>query len=178
MKRLTLLLIPFLFVMEISAKELISDNTIGHYSKPGAAIDMQYTAQKVDVNETADVNITLSTTIKQGTIFVSTHLDKKLTSITGYDENLSYEIMPNQQDYGINLQVKSEQQGLYYIRLLTKVDKGYGAKLRSFAIPIYVGEVVNIKKEKRDMQMKAMGSGENISVSQAIETIETIHESN
>ena len=176
MKKLTLLLIPFLFAIEIHAKELISNSTIGHYSKPGAAIDMHYTSQKVDINETSDVNITLSTSLRKGTVSVAINLDEELTSLKNFEENLSYEIMQNQQEYLINLQVKSDKPGLYYIRLLTKIDKGYGVKLRSFAIPIYVGEEVNLKNKVTATQMKALGSGENISVSKAVETIEKISE--
>jgi hypothetical protein len=56
------------------------------------------------------------------------------------------------------------------------VDKGYGVKLRSFAVPIYVGEEAEIRKKSINLQMKALGSGENISVSQALETIEVVKE--
>ena len=176
MKTITLIFIPLLLALGINAKELSNNSTQRQYSKPGAPIDMHYTSQKVDINEISDVNITLSTAIRSGTVSVSITLDKELTSLTKLNENLTYEIMPKQEDYVINLQVKSAQQGLYYIRLLTKVDKGYGVKLRSFAVPIYVGEKAGITKKSIGSHMKALGSGENISISKAVETIEIVKE--
>jgi len=176
MKTITLIFIPLLLTLGLNAKEISSNSTQRQYSKPGAPIDMRYTSQKVDINETCDVNITLTTAIRSGTVSAFITLDKELTSLTKFNENLTYEIMPEQQDYVINLQVKSAQQGLYYIRLLTKVDKGYGVKLRSFAVPIYVGEKAGITKKSLNFSMKALGSGENISISQAVETIEIVKE--
>ena len=164
-----------LFLLTLNA-EVISGDTLRQYSKPGAPIDMIFTAQKVDVNEISDVNITLKTTIRSGTVSVLITLDENLKSQAKFDENITYQIMPEQQDYKVNLKVKSEKQGLYYIRLLTKVDNGYGIKLRSFAIPIYVGEAEAILTKGLNFQMKALGSGENISVSKAVETIEVVKE--
>lgn len=163
-----------LFLLTLNA-EVISGDTLRQYSKPGAPIDMIFTAQKVDVNEISDVNITLKT-IRSGTVSVLITLDENLKSQAKFDENITYQIMPEQQDYKVNLKVKSEKQGLYYIRLLTKVDNGYGIKLRSFAIPIYVGKAEAILTKGLNFQMKARGSGENISVSKAVETIEVVKE--
>ena len=174
MKAITLILTPLLFVLGLNATDISSNSTAQQYSKPGADIDMKYTSQKVDVNEISDVNITLTTAITKGLISVIITLDKQLETINEFDDNLTFEIIPNQQNFLIELQVKSKHQGLYYIRLLTKVDKGYGIKLRSFAVPIYVGQVEGIKKRSLDAQMKAIGSGENISISKAVETIEII----
>jgi hypothetical protein len=178
MKTITLIFIPLLLALGANAIEISSNSTKKQYSKPGAPIDMHYTSEKVDMNETSDVNITLSTTIRNGTVSVFISLDKNLKSLTDFDENLTYEVMPEQQEHVINLQVKSQQQGLYYIRLLTKVNKGYGIKLRSFAVPIYIGKEAGIKNKVINLQMKALGSGENISVSQALETIEPVNGKN
>jgi hypothetical protein len=176
MRRIILILAPLLFILELNAKDLSSNSTFHQYSKPGAPIDMHYTSEKVDINETCDVNITLTTAITKGTVSALISLDKNLSSLNEFDQNLTFEIMPNQQDFLINLQVKSEHQGLYYIRLLTKVDKGYGVKLRSFAVPVYIGKEAGIMKKSISSHMKALGSGENISVSKAVETIEVVKE--
>ena len=176
MKTIILILSPLLLALGLNANEISTNSTQRQYSKPGAPIDMRYTSEKVEVNETCDVNITLSTTITQGTVSAIITLDKNLISLTDFNKNLTYEIMPNQRDYVINLQVKSKQAGLYYIRLLTKVDKGYGVKLRSFAVPIYIGKEAGIKSKEIGSQMKALSSGENISVSSAVETIEVVKE--
>jgi len=176
MKTITLILSTLLLSIGINAKELSTSSTFHQYSKPGAPIEMEQTAQRVDVNETSDVNITLTATIRQGTVSAIITLDKNLSSLNEFENNLAFTITPEQKDFVINLQVKSEHPGLYYIRLLTKVDKGYGVKLRSFAVPIYVGENAGIVKKSIGLQMKAVGSGENISVSKALETIEVVNE--
>lgn len=176
MKTITLILSSILFTLGVNAKDISSNSTFHQYSKPGAAIDMKYTSQKVDINEASDVNITLTTTIRKGVVSAIITLDENLNSLNEFDNNLTFQIAKNQQDLLINLQVNSKKPGLYYIRLLTKVDKGYGVKFRSFAIPVYIGEQVAIHKTNMNSQMKALGSGENISISKAVETIEVVKE--
>ena len=179
MKNAQLILLTLLLTLSITAQEISTNTTQGKYSKPGAPIDMTYSSQKVDVNETSDVNITLTTAIKHGDVAISITLDKNLSSTKEFEKNITYKIEPNQQNHLIQLQVKSEQAGLYYIKLLTKVDKGYGIKLRSFAVPIYIGQTDKvIKKNMEEKQMKALSSGENISISKAIETIKLVNENN
>ena len=68
-----------LFLLTLNA-EVISGDTQRQYSKPGAPIDMIFTAQKVDVNEISDVNISLKTTIRSGTVSVLITLDENLKS--------------------------------------------------------------------------------------------------
>jgi len=176
MKTIILIISSLLFSLTIHAKEISSNSTLHHYAKPGAPVDMSYTSQKVDVNETSDVNITLTTSIKQGTISTIISLDENLISLNTIDTNNTFSVTPEQQTFLIHLQVKAEEEGLYYIKLLTKVDKGYGVKLRSFAVPIYVGENARIRKHHNNTQSKLLGSGENISISKAIETIQVVNE--
>ncbi|CAA6806003.1 MAG: Unknown protein [uncultured Sulfurovum sp.] len=176
MKTITLLLSPLLFILGLHAQEISSGSTLQQYSKPGAAIDMNYSTEKVDINESSDVNISLTTAVPNGTLSVLISIDNKLSSLKEFDNNLSFEIKPNQQNFLIDLQVKAQTEGLYYIRLLTKIDKGYGTKLRSFAVPIYVGRSSNILKKDINASMKALGIGENISVSKAVESIKILQE--
>jgi len=176
MKIITLIFIPLLLTLGLNAKEISTNSTQRQYSKPGAPIDMRYTSDKVDINKVSDVNITLTANIRKGMVSVLINLDKNLKSLNNFDNNLTFEVLPNQQDFLIHLQVKAKQQGLYYVRLLTKVNQGYGVKLRSFAVPVYVGKNAEIKSPEISPQMKALSSGENISVSKAVETIEVVNE--
>ena len=179
MKKITLILTPLLFLLGLNAEvmkpENISGNTMQQYSKPGAPIDMKYNSQRVDLNETADVNITLNTSATNGTFSAIVTLDKELEELSDTQKELKFDIYEDQQEFMINLKVKAQDQGLYYIRLLTKISNSYGSKLRSFAVPVYIGE-----EEKKVLtkgitnQFKALGSGENISVSKAIETIKVL----
>lgn len=186
MKTTQLLLLPLFIFMGLQAEPIqsIEDSlkesniktgtTIGHYQKPGAPIDMTYLSSNVAKNEISDINITLTTSVQTGNMDVMMTFDEKLTLMSDFDENLTFEITPEQRKYPINLQVSASEDGLYYIRLLTKIDKGLGSQLRSFAVPVYIGD--NPQPQTRGTQiMKAM-SGENISVSKAIETIEVLDE--
>ena len=58
----------------------------------------------------------------QGALSILITLDKDLESMKDFDKKMNFEIKPDEQVFLINLQVKSTEQGLHYIRLLTKID--------------------------------------------------------
>jgi len=196
MKKLTLIFAPLLIVMGLQAnskkvsEEQLNKHTYQHieidniergntlrgYSKPGAPIDMEFNTTRVNVNEVSDVNITLMTAVNTGSLDVQLSLDNNLTTVETVEENLTFQITPSAQKFNINFQVKSKNEGLFYIRMLTKVDKGYGPKLRSFAVPVYIGEKPKSLSKAITSRMKALSDGENISVSKAVETIKVINE--
>ncbi len=161
-------------VKSIGEKTIIEGTTVGKYSKPGAPIDMSYKTTKVDANESADVNITLTTTAQSGKVVVNINIDDNLTLVDTIDTNQSFDISPDNKSFNINMKVRSEHDGLYYIRMLTKVETGQHPKLRSFAVPVMVGE--NPKPITKGVNFLKAKSGENISVSKAVETIEVIKE--
>jgi len=175
LKLKTLVLTPLLIMIGLHA-ESMTGTTIGHYSKPGAPIDMTYLTNSTENNESSkiyDVNITLTSTVRYGTMKVKVTFDDKLTPLSSIEKELTFEINPEQKKYPINLQVSAKEEGLHYIRLLTKIDKGMGSKLRAFAVPVQVGER---KKLNRNSVMMKSHLGENISISKAVETITTVKE--
>ncbi len=182
MKKTKLLLAPLLIVMglnakptettEVEASNVKTGTTIGHYQKPGAPIDMTYKSVTVNAGETSDINITLTTTVQTGTMSVTITLDDELNQENSVEQNLTFNITPEQKAYPIDMQVSSVKDGLYYIRLLTKIDKGQGSKLRAFAVPVYVG--ANPQPKSKGLNIMKAASGENLSVSKAVETIEVI----
>ena len=179
MKKTKLLLAPLLIVMGLNAKPLEVQNvnvktgtTLGHYQKPGAPIDMSYKSTTVNANETADINISLSTSVKAGSMSVTITLDDELKEEESISNEITFELSPDQKTYAINLRVSAKKDGLYYIRLLTKIDKASGSKLRAFAVPVYVGE--NPHPKNKGLNIMKARSGENLSVSKAVETIEVI----
>ena len=175
MKLKTLVLTPLFILIGLHA-ESMTGTTIGHYLKPGAPIDMTYLSKNIDSNESNkiyDVNITLTSTVRYGTMKVKLTLDDKLTPLSSIEKELTFEISPEQKKYPINLQVSAKEDGLYYIRLLTKIDKGVSSKLRAFAVPVQVGKR---KKLNRNSVMMKSHSGENISISKAVETISVVEE--
>lgn len=183
MKKTILFLAPLLVVMGLHANSknnnpketTVEGTTLGHYSKPGAPIDMSYKTSKVDTNESADVNITLTTTATSGKVIISMNLDKKLTLLSNIDKSQSFEIQPDTKTFSINLRVSSKNEGLYYIHLLCKVEKAHGIKLRSFAVPVYIGNYLK-SKTRSGITVSKVKSGENISVSKAVEHIKVIKE--
>ena len=178
MKKTKLLLAPLLIVMGLYAKptntivNVKTGTTLNHYQKPGAPINMSYKSTTVSADEVADINISLSTTVQTGTMSVTITLDDELKQEESISNEITFGLSPDQKVYTINLRVSSAKDGLYYIRLLTKIDKATSSKLRAFAVPVYVGENPHPKNEGLHI-MKAT-SGENLSVSKAVETIEVI----
>jgi hypothetical protein len=171
MKLKKLLLAPLLIIIGLNA-ETMTGTTLGHYSKPGAPIDMKYVTTNVDKNETSDINITLIPTVRNGTMVVQLTLDDELHQITSVGKELRFEITPKKRAYTFNMQVSSQKDGLYYIRLLTRIDKGIGSKMRAFAVPVTIG-----KGKKSNITPRVMmksHSGEHISVSRAVETIRVV----
>jgi len=169
MKVKTLLLTPLFILMGLNAQPL-TGTTLGHYSKPGAPINMTYISDPVNKNETTDVNITLTTTVRSGTMNILLNLDPNLTEKSNIGKEVSFEITPNTKQYFINLKVSSASDGLFYIRLLSKIDKGAGSKMRAFAVPVLVGE--NPKKVKSiNLSTMKPDNGEHLSISKAVETI-------
>jgi len=175
----TKLLIASLLITSITGGVAVAkDNTIakgttiGHYQKPGAPVDITYNSTRVGVNEVADINISLTTSLKSGEMDVKIDVDKNLEQIGEKYSSISFSLSPNQKRYDIHLKLKSSKDGLYYIRLLVKIDSASGAKMRALAVPVYVGDG-QLKRKSNQIIMKAM-SGENISVSKAQETIEVI----
>ena len=182
MKKTILILVPLLIVglyansKKINPEEsIIEGTTLGKYSKPGAPIDMSYKTTKVDANETADVNIILTTTAQSGKVLVNINLDNNLKLMNNIDTKQSFYISKDSKSFNIDIKVRSEQEGLYYIRLLTKVETGLHPKLRSFAVPIMVGENPRPQTRTGVTFLKAK-NGEHISISKAVETIEVINE--
>jgi len=184
MKTTKLLLGPLLIVMGLQAKpaeetkvenaNIKTGTTIGHYQKPGAPIDITYKSTTVDANEISDINIILTTTVKTGTMSVIITFDDELKQEETVSKEITFELSPEQKSYPINLQVSAEKNGLYYIRLLTKIDKAQSSKLRAFAVPVYVG--ANPQPKSKGLHIMKAASGENLSVSKAVETIEVIND--
>jgi len=155
---------------------IIKGTTIGHYQKPGAPVDMTYTTRKIKVGEVSDVNVTFSTSLKSGEMDISISFDKELKPVGEDFNRVIFPIIPGQRDYKLHLKVTSSKNGLYYVRFLIKIkdSNGISSNMRAFAVPVYVGNG-RLNRKSSQQIMKAF-SGENLSVSKAEETIETLDE--
>ena len=150
----------------------VKGTTVGKYQKPGAPIDITYQSRKIKLNEPSDINISFTTPLKSGEMEVEVNIDKSLKAVGEVYNKIIYSINPNQKEYNLNFRVTSSKNGLYYIRLLTKVNGKSGIKTRAFAVPIYVGNG-KLQKKSHQVVMKAVG-GENLSISKAEESVEVI----
>ncbi|SFV65116.1 hypothetical protein MNB_SV-12-1645 [hydrothermal vent metagenome] len=155
-------------------KTMAEGTTVGHYQKPGAPIDITYKATKVALNEVSDINITLTTPINVGEMVVTIDFDKKLKREGETYDSMRFSLSDATHEYKLNFKASSSEDGLYYIRLLAKIENGGSTRMRAMAVPIYVGDG-KLKSKSNRVIMKAVG-GENISVSKAEETIEVISE--
>ena len=92
-------------------------------------------------------------------------LAKGLEEKSNVEKQRSYDLGTDTQEYSISLEVSSDEDGLYYIKLHV-VMKGKG--MRAFAVPVYFGEG-QLKTQKAAVEKTQ--KGENITVSAAEETI-------
>lgn len=152
------------------AEEVKTITTKGKYRKPGAPIDMTHTEARVAIGEVAQIDVTFSTSLQSGNIEIEVTLDEGLESVEQLSSVTSFQLSTYKKDYAMKFNVSAKKDGLYYIRLLSKAGEGEAIRMRSFAIPVYVGEG-QLKKKGKQHIMKVIG-GENLSVSQAQETIE------
>ncbi|MCK5854573.1 MAG: hypothetical protein KAG56_05080 [Sulfurovaceae bacterium] len=155
---------------EAVEKKLKTITTKGKYRKPGAPIDMTHTEARVAVGEVAEIDVTFSTSLRSGSIELEVTLDEGLESVEHLSSVTSFHLVENKKEYEMKFNVSAKKDGLYYIRLLGKAGEGESIRMRSFAIPVYVGDG-QLKKKGKQQIMKVMG-GENLSISKAEETIE------
>ena len=156
--------------IEKADKKVKTITTKGKYRKPGAPIDMTHTEARVAVGEVADIDVTFTTTLRSGSIDIEVTLDEGLESSEMLSSITTFKLSDDKKDYKMHFKVSAQKDGLYYIRLLGKGGEGESVRMRSFAIPVYVGDG-HLQKKGKQLIMKVMG-GENLSVSKAQETIE------
>lgn len=144
---------------------LVKGTSVGSYAKPGAPVEISYTSEHVSVGDVTNVDINLTSSIKTGTMKVKVKVDKDLNEITTVDKHLSFDLTQGEKEYPLHLEVSADEDGLYYVRVMVTI-KGKG--MRSFAVPVYVGEGT-LRKNKATIEKTK--SGENITVFSAEETI-------
>ena len=150
---------------KVKEPKLVKGTTIGKYAKPGAPVNITYTTEHVDIGEKSIVNIVLSTSLTSGSMNVQVNVDKNLEQFTNVAKEYTFVMSSNKKEFPLDLIVSAQQDGLYYVKLLVSI-KGKG--FRAFAVPVYIGAGKD-NRAKKTLQKNS--KGENISVSQGIETI-------
>jgi len=124
----------------------------------------------VDVNETAFVRFKIICSRSVGELNVQMRVDTKLEEESATEKEMTFEVTEEQREFPIEMELHGTDNGTYYVRLLVKYTHNESSSLRSYAIPVYVGE------EKRSIQKSTIGTVQKLSISKARESIHTIEE--
>lgn len=122
---------------KVESPVFIKGTSVGSYAKPGAAVDIRYSSEQVNVGEVSKVDIFLTTSIELGTMKVVLKVDKGLDRHSDLATDFSFELDKDKKEYPLHLEVSSDEDGLYYVRVLVSI-KGQG--MRAFAVPVHVGK--------------------------------------
>lgn len=146
-------------------KQAIKGTSIGEYLKPGAPVQIAYTSEHVNTNEVSKVDIILTSSATTGTMKVKVHIDKALDEETKIGKKIYFDIDPAKKEYLLSLSVSSQSEGLHYIKLQIEIQ---GKGMRAFAIPVHIGDT---KSNQTKKILEKNTHGENLSISDAVETI-------
>ena len=149
---------------KMSRPTIMQHSSAGEYKKPGAAIDIEYTVEKIDSGEVGKVSITLTTPRESGKMSTSISVGKGLQTVGSFARKKVFQLSPSRHAYQIDFRVIAGTDGLYYIRIGAKT----GRRSRHFAIPVSVG---NGKANLHRKPLLKSKSGENMIIFKANETI-------
>ena len=111
------------------------------YSKPHAPVNMRYVFanEKLQVNQTVDLEITLTNTQDADSLHVDIHADKALHAemqAVGY----SFLKLPKNEKSVVRVSVTASEEGFFYLYVNTRVAYKGNQQGRSFVIPVRIGE--------------------------------------
>jgi hypothetical protein len=134
--------------------------------KRGLAVDIEYKSEHVGVNQLSQVNIILLTHLTQGTLSVDvSSIDNTLEGIKQNNHKFELLEVAEENKFPIDLQVKSEKEGIHYITLTVSLE---GDETRVFSVPVNIGKVDTTLQKKSTVPR---GDGNAMSISQAVEEI-------
>lgn len=138
----------------------------GIEQKRGLAVDIEYKSEHVGVNQLSQVNIVLSTHLTKGILNVDiTSMNNTLEGIK--PNNYKFVLLERAEEnaFPINLEVKSEKEGIHYINLKVSLE---GDETRVLSVPVNVGKVDKVLQKKA---LTSSSDGDAMTVSQAVEEI-------
>ena len=140
--------------------------TAGQYSKPGAPVDIEYKVSHVDLGGISNVEISFITRESaKREMEIKLSLDKTLNLVAG-KKNYIFQVKKEENVHRINLKLSGSENGEYFINIFVNMgNKG----MRAFAVPVRIGDLEQ-RMQKAKYYPKGT-SGENISISEGIETI-------
>jgi hypothetical protein len=175
-KTLALTLLTSVLVLANTAKvseptqkvyQVLEGSTMqGIEQKRGLAVDIEYKSEHVGVNQLSQVNIVLLTHLNKGILNVDvSSMNNTLEGIKPNNYKFVLVEIAEENKFPINLQVKSEKEGIHYVNLNVSLE---GDESRLFSVPVNIGKV------DKALQKKALtpnSDGDVMSISQAVEEI-------
>jgi len=138
MKKIVLMVaLSFIGSSNLLAQE---GSTKGFYSKPGAPVDLTYRSDPIENNSSGDINITLESTAQSGKMEVELEFDKNITNLSKTPLKFSFEITQTKKSFPIMVKVGGVVDGLFYIRLFVTMQEDLEKRVRSLAVPVYIGD--------------------------------------
>lgn len=158
---------------KVQPQYMESKKTIVHKTaKPGAMVSLA-TPSLVEISENQKVPVTveLKTTVRSGKMEVDISALDGLQLLT---ENKRFGFTLNGADtYSIPVDLIAIKQGRYYVNLAVSIDDGETVMMRTLAVIVQAGKVIQVNREqKTQFSLKSSdGSNENIIIMPAQETI-------
>jgi len=145
--------------------KIISGDSRTMISKSNLPVNVRYTTEQVDVNETSNVDVSISTTLSKGTLKVKINdLENDLEGLD--DAELLFELSEDSNSFPLNFQVSSEVAGIHYISFIFSVE---GKGVKALSIPINIGKEIVQQKVQKAIKNS---NGVPLSISHAEEVIE------
>jgi len=138
--------------------EIEKGSSVGNYAKPGASVEMRYESPKVDMLENAEVRIFLHPVKPYPQIKVHLAVDQALERVSDTKSDILITTKKDIKEYPLTVTVRSAEPGTHFIRLIVSA----GGRSRAFTVPVHVGEVQTVKREKSGKRLKVMHAREEI----------------
>ena len=141
-------------------------------AKPDGFVHMNYSSDSVEKNEISNILISLETHLKSGKLEIDITKDSELEMIEISDKK-NFQISTDKKSYNINIKVRSNQNGIFYIKLLAKIsnDNFLDSKYTSFVIPVDIGDTnAQVKK----IRSRRLDTNENLIIFKAVESVSGI----
>ncbi len=155
-----LLLSGLLHAEDNNTVQQLEGTSIGHYQKPGAAVDINYSTDIVQASEASTVHITLSSPVTEGRLEISLSTEGR-GLILPKAHSYGFDMNSQTRSHSMELSVYADEEDRYYITLVAKIVKKEHIESRVFSIPVQVGLNQKIKKPNKNL-IQENGTGRKI----------------
>ncbi|WP_456433854.1 hypothetical protein [Nitratifractor sp.] len=142
----------------------IKGSTVKHYQKPGAPVDITYQTEAVDPGEVSHIDITLHSSVHNGSMHVKIVPDDQLSPVGKFTSKVEIPLDGSGR-YPIRFALTSNVEGTHHVRVFIDMGK---RGFRAYSIPVRFGKGgVKLKK----MPLHKTSDGKKVIIFHAKETI-------